>query len=311
MKTACIVHNLTYEIQPFQKVYHMEGMYGNHRHIYLFFPERIVNMKFIHEILFLCRYAVWILILVPVCKATAQDKNVAEELQALSDTNKFGPGGIVHFHHLFNALSKDTIPCDNPQTQAEMNACSFTDYKEADAELNKVYREVMAKLNNKPKRRNLLKKAELAWIKFRDAQSEYEASEFWGGSMSVGFYFDSLASITKERIEELTKDIKNVPENNSNYRVSYKEADAELNRVYKDVMFQLTKEERKRKKLLKTAELAWIKYRDAQSEFEAFEVERGSKNKEIYLRCLTLITVSRTEELKKERRYLQSLNNLE
>ena len=214
-------------------------------------------MKFIHEILFLCRYAVWILILVPVCNATAQDKNVAEELQALVDTNKFGPGGIVHFRHLFNALSKDTIPCDAPQTQAEMNACSFTDYKEADTELNKVYRKVISKLNNEPQRKNLLKVAELSWIKFRDAQSEYAASAAWGGSMSVMFYFDSLASITEARIEELKKDIKNISENNLNNTVGYKETDVELNRVYKDVMFQLNKEERIRKKLLKTAEGNW------------------------------------------------------
>ena len=162
-------------------------------------------MKFIHEILFLCRYAVWILILVPVCKATAQDKNVAEELQALSDTNKFGPGGIVHFWHLFNALSKDTIPCDAPQTQAEMNACSFTDYKEADTELNKVYRKVISKLNNEPKRESLLKIAELSWIKFRDDQSEYEAFEVEKGSKNKEIYLRCLTLMTVYRTEELKK----------------------------------------------------------------------------------------------------------
>gem|GEM_PF-1884709 len=257
---------------------------------------------------FLCRYAVWVLVFAFNCNAMALDEHVTEEIQALVDTNKFGPGGAVHFLHLYNALSDDTIPCDAPQTQAEMNACSFKDYKEADAELNKVYREVMSKLNNDTKRKNLLKKAELSWIKFRDTQSEYEASVCWGGSMSVGFYYDSLASITEARTEELAKYTKNVSTNNVNSKVVYKEADAELNKVYKDVMAQLT-QERKRKKLLKAAELAWIKYRDAQSEFEAFEVERGGRNKEMYLGCLTSMTVSRTEELKKERKYLHSVND--
>lgn len=104
--------------------------------------NKILSKKF-H---FLCRYAVWVLIFVLDCNAMALDEHVTGELQALVDTNKFGRGGVVHFLHLYNALSKDTIPCDAPQTQAEMNACSFKDYREADAELNSVYKDVMAQL---------------------------------------------------------------------------------------------------------------------------------------------------------------------
>src|SRR5215813_2126421 len=73
------------------------------------------------------------------------------------------------------ALSQDKKdPCANPQTQLEMNECQGKEYRKADAELNAVYKQLMSKLDDEGEKA-ALKNAQLAWIKFRDANCDFEA----------------------------------------------------------------------------------------------------------------------------------------
>ena len=85
--------------------------------------------------------------------------------------------------------------------QQEMNACSYQDYQAADVELNAAYAKVAA-ARDAPGR-SLLKKAELAWIAYRDAECTFEADSFRGGSIMPTIENGCLAAITKDRTAAL------------------------------------------------------------------------------------------------------------
>jgi len=77
----------------------------------------------------------------------------------------------------------------------------------------------------------------------------------------------------------------------------YKAADKELNAVYQQITARL-KENAEGKKLLVSAQRAWIGFRDAECNFSASGVAGGSVYPLIYSNCLTSVTKVRTEALK-------------
>ena len=87
------------------------------------------------------------------------------------------------------------------QTQAEMNQTAKKDFELVDAELNKVYKEVIKLLSEKENQ--LLIKAQRDWIKFRDSHCEFEANEYEGGSIQPLIYSSCLTERTKDRIKDL------------------------------------------------------------------------------------------------------------
>ncbi len=99
-------------------------------------------------------------------------------------------------------------PCGEFSTQAEASACAHREYQAADAELNQVYRRLSAKLDAEALEH--LKKAETAWIKYRDADCEYEDSFYAGGTMRPMITYFCMARVTKARTAELRLQIKNL-----------------------------------------------------------------------------------------------------
>ena len=102
--------------------------------------------------------------------------------------------------------------CDNPQTQPNMTRCASIDYERADHELNDVWSEAvaMARENDmlgtddgKPGYEETLRKAQRAWISFRDANCEYEGFAARGGTMEPMLVFLCLARVTSTRTNEL------------------------------------------------------------------------------------------------------------
>ena len=93
-------------------------------------------------------------------------------------------------------------PCDNAQTQVELNECQAREYKKADAALNTVYKQLMAKIDDEGER-TALKNAQLAWIKFRDADCEFEAYQNKGGTIYPLIYDGCLTTLTRARTKEL------------------------------------------------------------------------------------------------------------
>ena len=97
-------------------------------------------------------------------------------------------------------------PCADAQSQTEMNICWGKQYKAADAQLNVVYREFMSKLSAEETAQ--LKAAQLAWLKFRDANCEFVADQFKGGSMRSMVVGMCLADVTHARVNELKAQMK-------------------------------------------------------------------------------------------------------
>lgn len=104
------------------------------------------------------------------------------------------------------SAQKHTVksPCYDSHTQLEMNECADRQFQAADTELNRIYKQVVAKAENDPK----LKVAEVSWLKYRDDNCAYEASMYEGGSMQPMVYSFCLERMTKARTAELRDQLK-------------------------------------------------------------------------------------------------------
>ena len=100
---------------------------------------------------------------------------------------------------------KKNDPCADPQSQAEMTQCAANAYKAADAALNQVYPKLMALLDDDEKTQ--LKAAQTAWLKYRDANCDFVADQYKGGSMRPMIYAGCLEDVTKKRTAELKTQI--------------------------------------------------------------------------------------------------------
>ena len=96
--------------------------------------------------------------------------------------------------------------CAFSQTQVELNESAHKEYLKKDAELNKVYKKLVAKLGAS-KDKDLLVKAQRAWIAYRDAHCAYTESSYEGGSMQPLVYSGCMRQVTEERIKQLKEAI--------------------------------------------------------------------------------------------------------
>lgn len=100
-------------------------------------------------------------------------------------------------------------PCENGATnftQSESTQCARKQYLAADAALNKAYAKLIATLDDAEERAKL-KDAEQAWIKYRDANCEYEAFFYRGGTMRPMIHAFCLARVTEARAAELKQQL--------------------------------------------------------------------------------------------------------
>lgn len=104
------------------------------------------------------------------------------------------------------AASEPELNCkDSAQVQSQqaMNICAAKAAKEADRELNRMYRLVRASYKKNPAQENRLVTAQLAWMKFRDAECNVSAGRFEGGTMAPFMYGRCLERLTKQRSQDL------------------------------------------------------------------------------------------------------------
>ncbi|HYP52270.1 MAG TPA: lysozyme inhibitor LprI family protein [Pyrinomonadaceae bacterium] len=97
---------------------------------------------------------------------------------------------------------------DTAQTQAAMNQCAAKELEQADAELNRVYRQLLEA--NKEDRLFVEKmtQAERAWVAFRDAQMDALYPPVDNPPASYGSVFPmcygrAKAKLTRERTQQL------------------------------------------------------------------------------------------------------------
>ncbi|UYU33250.1 lysozyme inhibitor LprI family protein [Siccibacter colletis] len=92
------------------------------------------------------------------------------------------------------ALADD---CENASTQLELNQCAAGEYQQADKTLNATYKKVMARASEA--QREMLKQAQNAWLKVRDADCTFISSGVEGGSVQPMIHSQCLADKTNER----------------------------------------------------------------------------------------------------------------
>jgi uncharacterized protein YecT (DUF1311 family) len=98
-------------------------------------------------------------------------------------------------------------PCANATTTVEIDECVGKEYKKVDAELNRVYKQLMAKLEDEGAK-TALKTAQQAWLKYRDLNCEFESYENKGGTIYPIVYTGCLSAMTTTRTKELREMLK-------------------------------------------------------------------------------------------------------
>jgi uncharacterized protein YecT (DUF1311 family) len=113
------------------------------------------------------------------------------------------------------------LDCANAQTQADLNQCSYMDFETADKELNVVYKEALKSAVEADKQAaemgpgyvgavKALKKAQRAWIDYRDGHCDGVGYEAVGGSMQPMLITGCQARLTEQRTKELRELIEGI-----------------------------------------------------------------------------------------------------
>jgi uncharacterized protein YecT (DUF1311 family) len=103
-------------------------------------------------------------------------------------------------------------PCtraDKTGVTVDIVECSLKKLADADGDLNKTYRELIAKLGDK-KSELKLRTAQQAWIKYRDANCDFVMELSGGGSASTFEYNFCLVDVTTDRTKELRETLNQI-----------------------------------------------------------------------------------------------------
>ncbi len=99
----------------------------------------------------------------------------------------------------------------NAVSQLDLNGCAGSETETTDAELNRVYKAIKDRNKKDAIFLKSLKKSQLAWIKYRDAQVEMKFPPY-GSSTDTSYYYGSMqpmceatyeTQLTRERISVL------------------------------------------------------------------------------------------------------------
>jgi len=93
--------------------------------------------------------------------------------------------------------------CENAQTTAAMRECENIRYKKANDDMMKAYRDLLKKLKGTEKVQ--LQRAQMAWLKYREAQADLEAMEANGGTLAPLIRTSVMADLTEARRAQLLK----------------------------------------------------------------------------------------------------------
>jgi uncharacterized protein YecT (DUF1311 family) len=92
------------------------------------------------------------------------------------------------------------------QSTAEMIATESARLKKADDAMNATYKKLLATQDKIGQKK--LKNAQLAWLKFRDAEAEFDADLMRGGTGANLIHLGSRSKNTELRLKELDATLK-------------------------------------------------------------------------------------------------------
>jgi uncharacterized protein YecT (DUF1311 family) len=96
--------------------------------------------------------------------------------------------------------------CKNATTTAAMRACENARFQKAEQELNAVYKNLIKELD--AGRKEKLRLAQSAWLRFREANADFEADAARGGTIAPLIKMTVLADMTEARTKDLKKALK-------------------------------------------------------------------------------------------------------
>jgi uncharacterized protein YecT (DUF1311 family) len=108
---------------------------------------------------------------------------------------------------IFGADSVARAQCDEAKTTLQINECFAKELRKADAEVNRVYRLTVKKLQ--PDDAAFLRKAQRAWLAYRDAQCEAEHALWGGGTGGPAARMSCSLELTRKRAAEIQNTYKN------------------------------------------------------------------------------------------------------
>src|SRR5690606_4196976 len=86
---------------------------------------------------------------------------------------------------------------------ASSSAIADGSYKASDAKLNRLYKDITARLSDDPSTKKLLTEAQRNWLHFRDSECALRASTVEGGSAYSTVMEGCLADLTEKRIKDM------------------------------------------------------------------------------------------------------------
>lgn len=96
-----------------------------------------------------------------------------------------------------------TACLDKAMTTAAMLECMNQEYQRLDEELNRVYADMMSRLN--PDQRDALRQAQRAWLVFRDAEFRAQDALYdtLDGTMYLPLRIGHRSAIVRDRVKQL------------------------------------------------------------------------------------------------------------
>ncbi len=115
---------------------------------------------------------------------------------------------------LFPVMDLPSSTSAGAQTQMQLNREACDEFKKADAEMNAVYRRITRDYRQNAGFIAALKKAQLAWIRYRDAhlESVFPGAAGQYGSVNPMCRCQNLAEVTKERTQVLNRWVEGIEE---------------------------------------------------------------------------------------------------
>lgn len=104
--------------------------------------------------------------------------------------------------------STTSAQCANAQTTAAMRQCELLRYQQAEAGMASAYQALMTRLDQTGQAK--LRLTQGAWLKFRDAEADFQADSARGGTLAPLIRTSVLADLTEARRVQLLKDAKEV-----------------------------------------------------------------------------------------------------
>ena len=105
----------------------------------------------------------------------------------------------------FGQDKQEALPCSSETTTAGMRNCENLRYERAQKALDAAYAELMKQLDEGGKAK--LRAAQSAWLQFRKADADFEASRAAGGTLAPLIKITVMADLTEARAVELKKSL--------------------------------------------------------------------------------------------------------